>query len=152
MPALFPGEIATVKDDGRLKIPSDIMKSVSWWTGETVRVYAELTYRGLVRIYPCTAVQKKLDADASEELASEAQFIARATMADRYRQVSLYNDCRLRFTKDICPWLGFWLGDEVPLYVQAFPNGLEIMSVEHRFERLIAAKENVFPWTFKALD
>src|SRR4051794_33748534 len=112
MPALFPGEMATVKADGRLKIPSDVLKSVAWWDGKTVRACVELTYKGLVRVYPSSAVRKKLDADAGEELRSEAEFIARATSADRYRDVPLYSapDCRLRFTKDICPWLGFALG------------------------------------------
>src|SRR5262245_44487169 len=134
MPALFPGETAIVKADGRLKIPSGVLKSVSWWKGETIKVSAELTYKGLVRIYPSSAVRKKRDADAVEGPGSEAEFIARATRADRYRDVPLYYDpdCRIRFTKDICPWLGFTLGEEVQLYVQAFPNGLEIMSIEHR--------------------
>jgi hypothetical protein len=126
---------------------------VSWWKGKTIRVSLELTYKGLVRVYPSSAVRKKLDADATEELMSEAEFIARATRADRYRDVSLYHpECRLRLTKDICPWLGFALGEEVPLYVQAFPNGLEIMTIEHRFERLTAAQGDILPWTFEAPD
>ena len=152
MPSLFPGEIARVTVDGRLKIPSDVLKHVSWWEGKMIRVSLELTYRGLVRVYPYSAVGKKLDADATEEMMSEAEFIARATRADRYRDVPLYADERFRFTKDICPWLGFALGEEVPLYVQAFPNGLEVMTIEHRFERLTIAKDAILPWTFKASD
>jgi len=152
MPALFPGEIAKVAANGRLKVPSDVLESVSWWKGKTILVSLELTYKGLVRVYPSSAVRKKLDADAAEEIASEAEFIARAASADRYRDVSLYHDpdCRLRLTKDICPWLGFTLGEEVVLYVQAFPSGLEIMTMEHRFERLAAAEANILPWTFEA--
>jgi len=152
MPTLLPGEIAKVSVDGRLKVPSDVLKRVSWWKGETIKVSLELTYKGLVRVYPSSAVRKKLDADATEELMSEAEFIAGATRADRYRDVQLYDDCRFRFTKDICPWLGFALGEEVSLYVQAFPNGLEIMTIEHRFERLTTAKDSILPWTFKAPD
>jgi hypothetical protein len=154
MAALTPGEIANVDLDGRIKIPSDVLKVVVWWTGKTVRVSVELTYKGLVRVYPSSAVRKRLEVDDIEEVTSEAVFVARAVRADRYRDASLYGDpdCRLRLTKDICPWLGFALGDRAPLYVQAFPNGLEIMTIEHRFDRLTAAQADVLPWTFQALD
>src|ERR1700733_5698675 len=107
MPTLCPGEIAKVSVDGRLKVPSDVLKRVLWWRGETIKVSLELTYRGLVRVFPYSAVRARLDADAIEETMSEAEFIARATRADRYRDASLYGDERFRFTKDICPWLGF---------------------------------------------
>jgi hypothetical protein len=154
MPPYFPGETAKVAADGRLKVPSDVLNRVSWWKKEKMRVCVELTYKGLVRVFPNSAVRKKLDADARDEPTSEADFIARAAMADRYREASLYGepDCRLRLTKDITPWLGFSLGEEVLLYMQAFPNGLEIMTVDHRFERLIAAKAEILPWTFQAPD
>jgi len=36
--------------------------------------------------------------------------------------------------------------------VQAFPSGLEVMTIEHRFERLTAAKADILPWTFKVPD
>jgi hypothetical protein len=154
MPPFFPGETAKVSANGRLKVPSDVLNRVPWWKKETIRVAVELTYKGLVRVYPSDAVRKKLDEENKEEPTSEAEFIARATMADRYREASLYGepDCRLRLTKDIAPWLGFSLGQEALLYMQAFPKGLEIMTVEYRFERLMAAKADILPWTFQDPD
>jgi hypothetical protein len=150
MPALTPGEIAKVDPKGRVQIAADVLKAVTWWSGATIRVSAELTYKGLVRVYPSSAVRAKLEAN-DEEPTSEATFITRAVCADRYRDLMLYGapECRLRLTKEVCPWLGFTLGERATLYAQAFPYGLEVMTMEHRFGRLSNAQAEVLPWTFE---
>jgi hypothetical protein len=150
MPRLPPGELANVDRDGRLQVPSDVLKAVDWWSGKTLRVCAELTYKGLLRVYPSSAVHEVLKAGDHENLTTEAAYIARAASADRYRELSLYGpECRLRLTKEICPWLGFNLGQPATLYAQAFSYGLEVMSMDHRFSRLIETEADVLPWTFK---
>jgi hypothetical protein len=152
MPRLVPGEIAQVDLQGRVQIPSGVLKSVAWWRSETVRVHAELTYRGLVRVYPTSAVRPLVEDEDGEELSSEAAYVARAARADRYRELSLYGpECRLRLTKEVCPWLGFTLGEPATLYAQAFQFGVEIMTMEHRFGRL-SAYTDILPWTFKPPD
>jgi hypothetical protein len=150
MPPLTPGEIAKVDPGGRVQIPSDVLKAVSWWSGESVEVSIELTYRGLIRVYPSSAVRAALlQADKTEVPASEAAYIALAVRADRYRFLKLYGpECRLRLTKEICPWLGFALGEPAALYAQAFPYGVEVMTMDYRFERLSDPQAEVLPWTF----
>jgi hypothetical protein len=57
---------------------------------------------------------------------------------------------RVRLFKEICPWLGFDLGQSATLYAQSFPYGVEVMSMEHRFARLLNAESERFPRTFKS--
>jgi hypothetical protein len=149
MPPLTPGEIAKVDPSGRVQIPSDVLNAVSWWQGESIEVSVELTDRGLVRVYPSSAVRAALWVDKAENPTSEAAYIAQAVSADRYRFLKLYGrECRLRLTKEICPWLGFALGESAVLYAQAFPYGVELMTMEHRFQRLSDARADILPWTF----
>lgn len=149
MPTLTPGELANVDEDGRLQIPVNVLRSVSWWTRKTFPVCLELTRRGLVRIYPDSAVRTMLKDLDSEEPISEAAFMARAIRVDRYRFLKLYGaEYRLRLSKEICPWLGFALGESAVLFAQAFPYGVEVMTMEHRFERLAGSEADVLPWTF----
>ena len=151
MPALTPGQIAKVDREGRLSIPMDLLRAVPWWSDATLRVTGELTFKGLMRVYPSSAVSAALRADSNGDVASDAAYIARAVTADRFRGLSLYAEGRLRITKEVCPWLGFSLGEKVELYVQPFRSGLEVMSMEHRFGRLIDAQAEVLPWTFRPL-
>jgi hypothetical protein len=147
MPALTPGQLAKVDLHGRVTVPLDVLKSVAWWTGETVRVTAELTRRGLVRLYPNSAVGRKT-ASANGAPHSDSAYIIEAVRVDRYRELSLYNDCRLRLTKEVCVWLGFSLGDKRDLYAQSCEHFLEVMSMEHRFERLHDAEDDMISWPF----
>lgn len=84
---------------------------------------------------------------SAEAITSDSDHVERAVIADRYRELALYADGRLRLTKEICPWLGFHLGLQTELYVQPFPYGLEVMSQEHRFARL-ESDDMVLPWTY----
>ena len=79
---------------------------------------------------------------------SDADYIAKAALVDRYRELALYEEGRLYLTKEVCPWLGFRLGEVAELFAQPFPYGLEVMSMEHRFERLKDAQDEILPWTF----
>jgi DNA-binding transcriptional regulator/RsmH inhibitor MraZ len=148
MSALIPGEIAKVDKKGRLAIPVRVLKAVSWWAGRSGHVTSELTRKGLIRIFPDSAMAaalRNVEPDASD---SEADYIARAVIADRYRELALYEEGRLYLTKEICPWLGFRLGEVGELFAQPFHYGIEVMSMEHRFGRLTNAQDDVLPWTF----
>jgi hypothetical protein len=105
-----------------------------------------------MRVYPSAAIATALRSDRDGGIGSEAAYISRAVAADRYRELSLYAEGRLRMIKEICPWLGFNLGEKVDLYAQPFPYGLEVMTMEHRFSRLHDVEAELLPWTFKAPD
>ncbi len=147
MVALIPGQIAKVDQQGRLAIPQDLLRALSWWSRENQRVVGELTRKGLLRLYPSGAI-RELGSASNPDAESEAAYIERAVMADKYRDLALYAaEGRLRLTKEICPWLGFSLGQKVELYAQPFPHCLEVMSMDYRFERLAEAEQ--LPWTIK---
>ena len=148
MAALTPGENAKVDKKGRLAIPAAVLKAVSWWSDyKGGRVTGELTRKGLMRVFPDSAVRSALAAGNGDP-SSDADYVANAVMADRYRDLALYKEGRLYLTKEVCPWLGFGLGETAELFAQPFPYGIEVMSMEHRFERLRDAQDDVLPWTF----
>jgi len=150
MPRLIPGQLAKVDNQDRLCVPLDLLKAVSWWSGKSVRVVAELTAKGLVRIHLASAVEQALLVDEHDAHdSSEKAYLSRAVLVDRYRELALYKDGRLRMTKEVCPWLGFRLGEQAELYVQPFPNGLEVMTMEYRFERLAGNRTDVLPWALE---
>jgi hypothetical protein len=103
-----------------------------------------------MRIYPNSAMDDVLGRSHEDDADSEPAYILRATSADRYRELSLYADGRLRMSKEVCPWLGFSLGERTELYAQPFSNGLEVMTMAHRFARLADAETEILPWVFKA--
>lgn len=147
--ALVPGELANVDAQGRVAIPAAVAKGVVWWSGEAIRVCAELTRIGLVRVFPSSAVAAALGAQSGSEFTAEADYVALAARTDRYRILTLYGaERRIRLSKEVCPWLGFNLGEPAVLYAQAFPFGVELMTMEHRFGRLSAVEADALPWTF----
>ena len=148
MPALTPGEIAKVDKKGRLAIPVAVLKAVSWWAGKSGHVTGELTRKGLIRVFPDSAMGAALSNVEREVSRSDADYIAKAVVADRYRELALYEEGRLYLTKEVCPWLGFKLGDAAELFAQPFHYGIEVMTMEHRFERLRDALDDALPWTF----
>jgi len=147
MVSLIPGQLAKVDSEDRLCIPRDLLNAVTWWTNERVKVTAELTERGLVRVYLANAVAQTFQYNEQPE--SEKAFVTRAVAADRYRELSLYKDGRLRMTKELCPWLDYHLGEQPELYVQPFPRGLEVMTMNYRFARLALRSKDILPWTFE---
>lgn len=149
MTTLIPGEIAKVDKQGRVAIPVRVLKAVTWWVGESGDITAELTRRGLLRIFPDSAMVTARGVVESRPDESDADYITRAVLADRYRGLALYKEGRLYLTEEVCPWLGFKLGDVTELFAQPFHYGIEIMSMEHRFGRLADAQDKVLPWTFK---
>jgi hypothetical protein len=146
MPALTPGQLAKADQQGRVTIPLDVLKGVGWWTGARVRVTGELTRRGLLRVYTDSVVNSTISSNDDGNITSAAGYIAQAVLADRYRALALYGDGRLRLTKEVCAWLGFSLGEKRDLYCQSSQYFLEVMSMEHRFQRLDDAQDDVLPW------
>jgi hypothetical protein len=128
MATLIPGEIAKVDKQGRVAIPVRVLKAVTWWVGESGSVTAELTRRGLLRIFPDSAMVTARGVVESRPDESDADYITRAVLADRYRRLALYKEGRLYLTEEVCPWLDFKLGDVTELFAQPFPYGIEIMS------------------------
>ncbi len=138
MAALPPGQLAHVGGSDRLSIPIDVLRSVEWWQDAATAVLADSVQEGLIRIYLEREAMPMVEALADEfaELPPDIRFERMAILADRYRSLKLYADGRLRFTKETAQILGFALGERPTLFVQAFPKGLEIMSLTFRLERL----------------
>lgn len=137
MPAQ-PGQLANMGEGDRLSIPVDVLRSVEWWEDKSADVLTELVHEGLIRVYLAREAVPIVEALVEElaglplELRSERE----AIIADRYRPLKLYADGRLRFTKEVAQVLGFTLGERPTLFVQAFPKGLQILSLPVRLERL----------------
>lgn len=115
-----------------------ILGTLSWWKRETTKVTAELVQAGVVRIYAGLVVRPMIDelirvASGLPKLAAAEQL---SIIADRYRELSLYSDSRLRLTKEIAALLGFPLGQRSTVFVQPFLDGIEILSLEVRHQRL----------------
>lgn len=130
-----PGKLAKVDHEDRLSIPLPLLRSVEWWNDESAETIAELvSSRGLVRLYLAELAEPTIQTLASDlaELGAEDEFVLSGALADRFRPLKLYADGRLRFTKEVAQILGFSLGDEPTLFVQNFPAGLEIMSLDYR--------------------
>jgi len=133
-----PGQLAHIGVSDRLSIPVEVLRSVEWWDHQPADVLAELVHEGLIRIYLAREATPMVEALANEftALPPEIRFVRMAILADRYRPLKLYGDGRLRFTKETAQILGFNLGERPTLFVQAFPKGLEILSLAFRHQRL----------------
>jgi hypothetical protein len=150
MAQLIPGQLAKIDREDRLSIPMEILRNITWWSGEPIRVLAEFRDRGLVRVHGAAAraIIDGLDRDLQQET-SESAHIARAVLIDRYRELALYKDGRLRLIKEVCPWLGFRWGEQAELYVQPLGHVLEIMSQDYRLHRLTQPRTDSLPWQFE---
>jgi hypothetical protein len=138
MVTLPPGQLAHVGASNRLSIPIDVLRSIEWWQDAAIDVLAESVREGLIRVYLASEAMPLVTALAEEfdELPPDVRFDRMAALADRYRPLKLYADGRLRLTKETAQILGFVLGEQPTLFVQAFPKGVEIMSLAFRLERL----------------
>ena len=133
-----PGQLAQIDDEHRLCIPADVLRAVRWWKKETVEVTAELVEEGLVRIYlgeEARPLVKTLAEDVAG-LTNKERYERAAVLSDRYRDLKLYAECRLRLTKDVAHVLGISWGDRTSLFVRPIKNGMEIMSLKFRLDRL----------------
>ena len=134
------GLLANVDPEDRLTIPADVLRVVRWWSKKPIDVTAELVETGLIRVYPTEEARPliaRLISDVSKRgYTREAQFERVQVIGDRYRTLKMYGDGRVRFVKEVAMLLGFSLGDQPTLYVQAFPAGFEIMSIAYRADRL----------------
>lgn len=135
---LQTGQLANMGTGDRLSIPMDVLRMTEWWKNESAEVLSELVQEGLIRIYLAREAKPMVEAlmDELAGLPPEVRFERAAIVADRYRPLKLYGDGRLRFTKEVARVLGFSLGEQLTLYVQAFPKGVEILSLSFRLERL----------------
>jgi hypothetical protein len=133
-----PGELARIGTSDRLSIPVEVLRAVEWWDGKSVEVLGESVHEGLVRIYLAREAEPLVQSLIGElsELPPAIRFDRTAVIADRYRRLKLSSDGRLQFTKETAHVLGFSLGERPVLFVQAFPKGLEILSLTLRLERL----------------
>jgi len=138
MPLLVPGQLANMGVSDRLSVPVDVLRGVEWWADKSVAVLAETDREGLIRGYLASEAGPMVEALAEElaGLSAELRFERSMILADRYRPLKLYGDGRLRLTKETSQTLGFSLGDRPSLFVQAFPKGIEILSLAFRNERL----------------
>jgi hypothetical protein len=132
---IIAGQIANVGEDGRLNIPVDLLRAVEWWKAATCDVVAELIRPEIIRIHPASDARPAIELLLSE-ISEASQQETAAVIADRYRALKLYSDGRLRFTKDVCPLLGFRLGEPTTLFVQPFPKFLEVVTLQFRADRL----------------
>jgi hypothetical protein len=139
-----PGQLANMDGSSRLSIPKDVLRAIDWWENKSVDVLAELVQAGLIRIYLAAEATPMVEALAEDiaEMPPDVRFERTAILADRYRPLKLYSDGRLRFTKEAAQILGFSLGERPTLFVQAFPKGLEILSLTFRAERLQQSSES----------
>jgi hypothetical protein len=138
------GQLANMDGSSRLSIPKDVLRAIDWWENKSVDVLAELVQAGLIRIYLAAEATPMVEALAEDiaEMPPDVRFERTAILADRYRPLKLYSDGRLRFTKEAAQILGFSLGERPTLFVQAFPKGLEILSLAFRAERLQQSSES----------
>jgi|SRR5580704_14205676 hypothetical protein len=132
------GQIANLGEGGRLSIPIDVLRAVDWWDSTSVDVMSELCRFGLFRVYLADEAGPLINALFSEisERPHDVQSETFSIAADRYRPLKLYEDGRLRLTKEICSLLGVLLGQPAILFVQPFPRFLEIMTLQFRADRL----------------
>lgn len=140
---IAPGQVARVEKGGRLPIPAEVMREMPWWTRSTIRMMADLVEEGIIRLYPADRVREQLRElirnaqDEPEEMAGELL----AAIADRYRELPLYQDYRITLQKEVCTFLGFQLGERASLFVQPREGFLEVMSLQKRHERLEQYRE-----------
>jgi hypothetical protein len=119
----------------------ELLRTIEWWQKRATAVLAELVQPGLVRLYSAKeatplvgTVARKF---ASRSVDAHVRFESLQALADRYRQLKLYSDGRVRFTKEVASILEFNLGEKPTLYMQPFGKGLEVMSLSFRERRLL---------------
>jgi len=133
------GEIGGVAADGRLVIPVEVRKAVTWLVGkDPVPLIAELVSPGRIRLLPTSAVQHLLD-EARERLTRdhERSLDHLAAFADRYRHVRYYpSDTRVHFRESVALYLSAGLSGDHPVYVEALGDHIDVMTLSVRNARL----------------
>jgi len=85
-----------------------------------------------------------------QPIAAAAQKVGITYIGMRNEQAASYAAQAAGYlTKELCPWLDYHLGEQPELYVQPFPRGLEVMTMNYRFARLALRPKDILPWTFE---
>lgn len=134
-----PNDVRAIKG-GRVFVPINVLKALTWGTtARGARVMADLAGVESVVIRPVERVKPRIERlreDILSEPTSEAQLQALAVLADRYRELSLYDEQRLQLTDAVLSHLGLRTDDGDQVFVQALGDALEIMSLAQRETRL----------------
>jgi hypothetical protein len=138
MPPLASGQIANVDIYGRLALPVDVLREISWWRGDTVRVVVEAYDVGHLRIFEASAIADELDRlSAGVDGEAGLDGIARlAVLADRYRPGVIYKEKRLPFVRETAAIVDVVLGSKAELFVQPVIQWIEVLTLERRLHRL----------------
>lgn len=132
---LFAGDVVQLGDDQRLGCPVDVRRLVKWLTkGNPGPIYAELCEREHVRLWPRELIEKSLTERRKALLAVDQSEEKLRALADRYREVGLQADARVRLTEAVMLHLGIMPGQQPYLYMQGSDRlpAIDVMSLAHR--------------------
>ena len=140
---LKAGQLANMTTQKRLNIHAETLAAVEWWGSKPVEVTAELVEAGLIRVYLATEAAPMIEELKSElqNLLPQLRFDRAVVLADRYRSLTLAGNGQLALGQEVIKFLGFSEHELPTLFVQPFPTGLEIMTLDHRSKRLARTAE-----------
>jgi hypothetical protein len=138
-PVKLVGGIGVLAPNGRLVIPADVRKALSWPVDiGPVSLTAELISPGHVRLWFADFLSPRL-AKARLMLThqTERSIDLFAAFADRYRTARYYpSDTRVHFTEAVAVYLRPTILEELKLYVESRGDHVDVMTLDLRNVRL----------------
>lgn len=132
-----PSDVMQLKETNRISIPSVVLRAVGWPKGEPLKLIAELMEAGRVRLHRREEIEQELG-ELRERLAAEENeesLEKLAVLGDRYRELSLEKEGRVRLTEAVLLHLDVTPGTYPYLLLRAFGNNVEILSHDDRAKR-----------------
>ena len=140
-PSVFKNAVTRLDIENRITFPTSVWRNLEWFDGtNTIKVMADLIEAGRIRIHHYQDVKMGVDALRAKLAAGagsdEEKAEALSVLEDRYREISLYKEGRVRLTEAMLVFLGVIPPDRLFVFVQSSPRHLEILSLSFREARI----------------